>query len=85
MQTAYHFLGPLSPFQCQAARVESEVQEWAVQYRRAVDTHTRTLCASAARARERHQQRLDQKSRALDDRARHAVDAVRFAEEVSEA
>ncbi|KAJ8729695.1 hypothetical protein PYW08_001276 [Mythimna loreyi] len=67
---------------CQAARVESEVQEWAAQYRRAVDTHTRTLCASAARARERHQQRLDQKSRALDERARHAVDAVRFAEEL---
>ncbi|KAF9798434.1 hypothetical protein SFRURICE_010021 [Spodoptera frugiperda] len=67
---------------CQAARVESEVQEWAVQYRRAVDAHTRTLCATAARARDRHQQRLDHKSKALEDRARHAVDAVRFAEEL---
>ncbi|XP_026738061.1 tripartite motif-containing protein 45 isoform X3 [Trichoplusia ni] len=67
---------------CQAARVENEVQEWAQQYRRAVEAHTRAVCANAARARERHQQRLDLKSRALDDRIKQAVDAVRFAEEL---
>ncbi|CAH1645167.1 unnamed protein product [Spodoptera littoralis] len=67
---------------CQAARVESEVQEWAAQYRRAVDAHTRALCAAAARARHAHTHTLHHNTSALHDRARHAVDAVRFAEEL---
>ncbi|XP_022820613.1 tripartite motif-containing protein 45 isoform X3 [Spodoptera litura] len=67
---------------CQAARVESEVHEWAAQYRRAVDAHTRGLCAAAARARRAHRHALDHSTTALGDTARHAADAVRFAEEL---
>ncbi|XP_028173190.1 tripartite motif-containing protein 45-like [Ostrinia furnacalis] len=66
----------------QAARVESEVQAWADQYRRAVEAHGRAVCMAAARARDRYRQRVDEKTRELHDRAQHAVDAVKFAEEV---
>ncbi|XP_053607558.1 E3 ubiquitin-protein ligase TRIM45 isoform X2 [Plodia interpunctella] len=66
----------------QASRVESEVQTWAEEYRRAVDAHSRSLCTAAARARVRYQQRVDARNRELDDRAAQAVEAVKFAEEL---
>ncbi|KAL0848863.1 hypothetical protein ABMA28_013271 [Loxostege sticticalis] len=66
----------------QAARVESEVQAWAEQYRRAVEAHGRSVCMAATRARDRYRLRVEEKTRELHDRAQQAVDAVKFAEEV---
>ncbi|RVE50331.1 hypothetical protein evm_004997 [Chilo suppressalis] len=66
----------------QAARVEGEVAAWAEQYRRAVEAHARALCLAAADARQRHRLRAEQRVRDLQDCAKHAVDAVKFAEEV---
>lgn len=70
-------------FQTQAARVEGEVQTWAEQYRKAVEAHGRALCTAASRARDRHRQRVDEKTKDLHERAQQAIDAVTFAEEVS--
>ncbi|CAB3231479.1 unnamed protein product [Arctia plantaginis] len=67
---------------CQAAQVESSVRSWGAQYRRAVEAHTRALCGAAARARDLQRARLEQGTRALGDAARHAGDAVHFAEEL---
>lgn len=69
--------------QTQASKVEAEVKTWAEQYRKAVEAHGRALCTAAARARERHQQRVEEQNRLLEDRTQHALDAVKFAQEVS--
>ncbi|XP_049871028.1 tripartite motif-containing protein 45 [Pectinophora gossypiella] len=66
----------------QAARVETEVQTWAEQYRRAVEAHGRALCTAASRARARYQHKVEDQNRELEDRAQQARDAVRFAEEL---
>jgi BMFP domain-containing protein YqiC len=69
--------------QTQAAKVENEVQTWAEQYKRAAEAHGRSLCAAAAKARERYRQEVESRTRDLQDTALQAVDAVKFAEEVS--
>ncbi|XP_060801366.1 E3 ubiquitin-protein ligase TRIM45 isoform X2 [Amyelois transitella] len=66
----------------QAARVESEVQTWAEDYRRAVEAHTRALCTAAARARARYRQKVEEKNRELEDRSAQAAEAIKFAEEL---
>ncbi|CAH2065928.1 unnamed protein product, partial [Iphiclides podalirius] len=69
----------------QASAVEAEVRAWAEQYRRAVEAHVRALAGAAARARARHRQRNERAHRLLQQRAQHAHQAVRFAEEVGAA
>lgn len=66
----------------QASRVESEIQAWSEQYQRAVEAHGRALCSAAARARARYLHKVEGKNRELKERAEHAKEAVRFAEEL---
>ncbi|KOB74876.1 Tripartite motif-containing protein 45 [Operophtera brumata] len=70
------------PEHSQAARVEVEIQTWADQYRRAVEAHGRALYTSATRARQKHRQRVEETHRQLEERSRHAKEAVEFAEEL---
>ncbi|CAG5048314.1 unnamed protein product [Parnassius apollo] len=65
-----------------ASQVEAEVRAWAEQYKRAVDAHTRALCAAAARARARQRQRTERTHQLLQQRADLAQHAVRFTEEL---
>ncbi|CAH0726314.1 unnamed protein product, partial [Brenthis ino] len=66
----------------QASRIENEIRSWAEEYRRAVEAHGRELCGAAVRARAAHRRRVDGQARLLDQRAREAVEAVKFTEEL---
>ncbi|CAG9784673.1 unnamed protein product [Diatraea saccharalis] len=67
-----------------AAVVEGEVQAWAEQYRRAVEAHVRALCAAATRARDQYRRQVDDRTRQLEDNAKDAQHAVKFAEEAGD-
>ncbi|XP_038211171.1 tripartite motif-containing protein 45 [Zerene cesonia] len=69
-------------FENHATRVEAEIRAWSEEYKRAVEAHGRALVAAAARARSACRLRVDTNARLLDERALHALDAVRFAEEL---
>ncbi|VVC93175.1 unnamed protein product [Leptidea sinapis] len=66
----------------QATRVEAEIRSWTEEYKRAVEAHGRALCTAAARARNTYRQRLEEKTKDLDDRINFAHEAVNFAEEL---
>ncbi|OWR45195.1 hypothetical protein KGM_201569 [Danaus plexippus plexippus] len=66
----------------QASRVESEIRLWSEEYRRSLETHARALCAGAVRARARYRARATRQLLQLEQRAEHAREAVKFAEEL---
>ncbi|XP_034824415.1 E3 ubiquitin-protein ligase TRIM45 isoform X1 [Maniola hyperantus] len=71
-----------SDIEAQAARIESEIRVWSEEYRLAVEAHGRALCCAAVRARAAYRQRIEDKTRELEERAAHSVEAVKFAEEL---